>query len=199
MNSGLRRLIVLAIGGATLAAATVNCFGAPIQWPLSQGGNGHYYDFIGGRLTWNNALADAQSQTFLGVPGNLATITSNAEREFLRDKIGLRRGWLGGFQDRSLAGFSEPKGGWRWITREPWEYTNWATDEPNNYSLNESYMEIDPAAGSPDRTGWNDAPDTFGANTGYYLEFAVPEPNMLPAMIAGVCLVLRRGRLRRHQ
>lgn len=31
-------------------------------------------------------------------------------------------------------GSREPKGGWRWVTDEPLNYTNWTNDQPNNNS-----------------------------------------------------------------
>jgi hypothetical protein len=39
---------------------------------------------------------------------------------------------LGGYQDRMSAEYSEPAGGWRWITGEPWNFTNWGSGEPND-------------------------------------------------------------------
>ena len=60
----------------------------------------------------------------------MATITSEKENTFVTTQLGNTLGaWLGGEQP---AGSSEPDGGWKWITSEPWVYTNWAAGEPNN-------------------------------------------------------------------
>src|SRR6185312_3421838 len=46
------------------------------QWSVSDGGNGHYFEFVQQQLTWSQANAAAQLRTFNGVNGHLATDTS---------------------------------------------------------------------------------------------------------------------------
>src|SRR5262245_3803611 len=56
-------------------------------------GNGSYYDVITARVPWTAADAAAKRlPTFLGRTGRLATITSKAENDFLRDSF-TGRGW----------------------------------------------------------------------------------------------------------
>src|SRR5262249_45206706 len=70
--------------------------GMPVQWPT----NGHYYDLILTNITWQDALADASSNSFLGLPGHLATITSSAESDFILANFATGSessfAWLGG-------------------------------------------------------------------------------------------------------
>jgi hypothetical protein len=101
----------------------------PVQWKVSEGGNGHWYRLVfDGHPSWTEAKQLAEQ---LG--GYLATLTSKSEND-----LGgvLSRGatamLLGGFQDRASQDYSEPAGGWRWITGEPWTFTNWGSGEPND-------------------------------------------------------------------
>jgi len=191
---------VAAAMAACLAAAQ-NCGAAtvgPIQWASASGGNNHYYDFIAGNIQWTDANVDAQSRVFQNVSGHLATITSVEEKEFLRLNVVNQRGWLGGFQDNQAPDYSEPDGGWRWITGETWDYANWAAPEPNEFVAGEMFVEIDPASDSPDGVGWSDNSDFEFFNEGYYIEYAVPEPSAV-ALAAVSLLAVFHVRTRRRR
>jgi hypothetical protein len=89
----------------------------------------HAYGAVAGNMSWEDARAAAGAMSFRGVPGHLATVTSQHETDFLLGTFGARDSYaLGGVQ----SGGPEPAGGWTWITGEPWGYTNWAPGEPNN-------------------------------------------------------------------
>ncbi len=84
---------------------------------------GSTYALLNLGLDWNGAKAYCES---LG--GHLATITSQAEDEFLFDYVtGL--GHLGVsfglYIDKTI-------NQWFWVTGEPFVYHNWSTGEPNN-------------------------------------------------------------------
>ena len=49
--------------------------------------NGHYYDAIAGDITWADADTAAESMTFMGLQGHLATITSQQEHDFIKDNL----------------------------------------------------------------------------------------------------------------
>jgi Lectin C-type domain len=125
-------------------------------------GNGHYYLIVNQEATWQQARLLAASMEFMGLQGHLATITSAAENTFVTTELGDTAGaWLGGEQ---RPGSSEPAGGWRWITGEPWAYTNWDEGEPNNTYL--GGWGKDATGQSEERlqyhhdgTHWNDLPD----------------------------------------
>lgn len=68
-----------------------SAIGAPVQWTSAAGGNDHWYEFIFSQtgvngINFANALAAANGSSYLGLPGYLATVTSQAEQNFL---IGL--------------------------------------------------------------------------------------------------------------
>ncbi|MDR3643494.1 MAG: MBG domain-containing protein [Clostridia bacterium] len=58
----------------------------------------HYYQFISdpAKNTWIKEYASAQSDTYMGRHGYLATVTSLAEDTFLNTLSGGKTGWLGG-------------------------------------------------------------------------------------------------------
>lgn len=101
-------------------------------------GRTHWYEVLytpEGGVNWVQAKALAEQ-----AGGHLATIASAEENAFVFDLVKDRKYWfqwdashnhvmngpfLGGYQPR---GSAEPKGGWRWVTGEPWVYENWAYD-----------------------------------------------------------------------
>ena len=163
-----------------------------IQWPVSDGGNGHYFQFVQQQLSWTDANAAANLATYNGVQGHLATDTSAAETAFFVahycDGNGdLIPGWLGGYQDTTAADFHEPAGGWRWVTGEPFTYTNWYPGMPDNSGGAQNYIR------SQTFFRWDDF-QNISSNfaPGYYVEF-VPEPSALLPIVLGT-MVLRRIR-----
>lgn len=107
--------------------------GQPIAWSGDSGGNGHAYEVVEvpAEVTWYEALPIAESRSYRGSRGYLATITEAAETDFLTDAFGDRfhACWLGGVQ---LNPASAPADGWVWVTGEPWDYTNWSANEPGD-------------------------------------------------------------------
>jgi hypothetical protein len=124
-----------------------------VQWTVASGGNGHWYsiEIRSAGVSWSEANT-ASSQ----FGGYLATVTSSSENEFvfqLANKadawVGQQEGgpWLGGFLDQSS---SSPT--WKWITGEPWSWTNWVSGNPNGPGVwNENRLTY-----SEHTSGWND-------------------------------------------
>ena len=145
-------------------------------------GNGSFYEAFAGNFDWAEAKTLAESSSYLGRPGYLATLTSAAESTFAWTGLGnsLKNYYLGGFQD---PGTDEPNTAWQWVTGEPWVYTNWIGGEPNDWDdWNLGYGED--ALAFYDEGTWNDLPhikDVMGDGSktyikGYVVEYAVPEP-----------------------
>jgi len=126
-----RNLVCLLI----LCLIATPAWAAPVVWPVAGGGNGHAYDLIVTSLLWTEAKIDAEARG-----GHLATITSQAEQDFIEANFAplpTPNTWIG-FTDNEAFGGSEagtnPTVGWVWITGEPFVFTNWdlAQNEPNN-------------------------------------------------------------------
>ena len=142
--------------------------------------NGHYYGVVRveGGLTWPEAKEAAESMLFKGVRGHLATITSHEENRWIVDNtdLGSDQLWMGGIQKRPNDG---PDSDWRWVTGEPWSFTNWNDGEPNDAGGDgEFYLTIWDPSGT-----WNDE-NPIGTQSGYVVEFPLPfvaDPRPIPA------------------
>lgn len=132
--------------------------------------NGHYYAFFpDSGIPWDAARSLAASSTYMGSPGHLATITSESEQSFLYDAFPqISNYWIGGLQNLSSPTYSEPSGGWEWITGEPWTYTNWSPGEPNNSGNAEGFLVLRNFSGTGMR--WNDDRASSGLS-GYVVEY----------------------------
>lgn len=133
--------------------------------------NGHFYEFVGGTFTWTEARDAAAASTYLGMQGYLATVTSEAENNFLANTL-FPAGWLGGSDVAE-------EGEWRWVTgpeagEQFWLgdengsatnslFNSWEPGEPNN-SSDEDYLQFF-AEGT-----WHDQADVASAS-GYTIEY----------------------------
>jgi Lectin C-type domain len=109
--------------------------------------NGHSYYRSTGSMTWTDAR-----QACLNMGGHLVTVTSPAENNFIFNL--WPNGWIG-LTDEVV------EGQWRWVTGEPFSWSNWNSGEPNN-SNNEDYIQF--VGGGR----WNDLPNV---SLPYVLEF----------------------------
>jgi hypothetical protein len=130
----MRFLIVVLV----LSISAGMAMSAPVEWPVSEGGNGHYYEMqpiaIGTWLDQHNA---ALSLEFGGWQGHLATITSAGELAWITQHFlspypqNTHLFFLGGWNDQFYTGSPCP-GTWHWITGEPWNFAPWAANEPSS-------------------------------------------------------------------
>src|SRR5947199_8078810 len=82
---------------------------------------------------------------------------------------------MGPYQDKTAPDYSEPGGGWRWVTGEPWGgYTHWYPRQPDNDGNvhdpdGENVLEFDAKLGNL----WNDFPVHLLIG-GYIVEYEPP-------------------------
>ena len=107
----ISQVLFLVIAG-TICAITQPAFASPAYFPTT----GSYYQVVATHSSWSDARLAAESQTYLGRQGRLATINSSEEDAFVVSLLntGDDSFWIGGYQDTSSPTYSEPAGGWRW-------------------------------------------------------------------------------------
>ena len=134
--------------------------------------NGHRYQAVSvpGGISWTDAKTAAESRTFAGVQGHLATIASQAENDFIRGNfltaIRVDEYWIGGFQP---PGSPEPGGNWQWVTGETFSFTDWGPGEPNdNFGAGEDGLHFFNDASPPQ---WNDLTRNSTRPQGYIVEY----------------------------
>lgn len=174
--------------GALVTLATCSCCMARslVEWSVSSGGNGHFYEVVKvtTSIDWNAARAAAEARG-----GYLATLTSAGENAFVAQLVTQsgENAFLGGYQATPTAPANET---WTWVTGETWNFTSWAAGEPNDQGSNEAYLEM------WTNTYWNDCP-VSGSN---YSQFAyVVEVVPSPAGVAVFCLTAPLMRARRRR
>jgi hypothetical protein len=157
---------------------------APVRDPAT----GHWYQ-VGlavGFVTWDVARAAAEAQTYSGYQGHLATITSAAENSFVKSFLSNSKPigfplWLGGYQEKGATDYSEPAGGWRWVTDEAWSYSDWLPGQPDN--LRSTYGGDADALAFNNLQGWdNFAYSSFSGLgvPGYVVEYEPAPPTIPP-------------------
>jgi hypothetical protein len=116
-----REMVIEEVAGAT-GRHVAPVPKAPVEWPVSEGGNGHRYVRTPEPCTWAEAAAQAEA-----VGGHLVTISSQAENDWVWRTFGGpdHSLWIG------LSDLAE-EGTWVWTNGEPVTYTNWDVGEPNN-------------------------------------------------------------------
>lgn len=173
--------------------------------PVLNTTNGHYYEYVATPSTFEAALAAASASSYDGRRGYLATVTSDAERDFIFANVTQADHWLAGSD-------SDVEGTWRWVAGPEsgqvfWQdgttltYASWGTTpgfpaEPNNVGDEDGVI----ANFGGNRVYWNDG--ALANVTGYLVEYspvaaAVPEPATWAMMISGfgmAGIALRRRR-----
>ena len=131
----------LLVIGAPTKSVDVSPYPGAVQWSTAAGGNGHWY-----YKTPNYQPYSSAQQAASNAGAHLASITSAAENQWIVGCFGTNY-FLGGVQ---TPGAPEPSGGWTWLGGDPWGYTNWSGNEPNNAGGNENRLQMTTAG------TWND-------------------------------------------
>ena len=109
----------------------------------------HCYRLIASVTTWNLARDGCTSLS----PGyDLAAISSDTELAFVESQLPAptttMRFWIGGND-------LQREGTFAWSNGEPWSFTAWGMDEPNDFNLGEDCVEMRATSGV---WNWNDLP-----------------------------------------
>ncbi len=141
---------------------------------------GSTYELIKDKgISWDEANAKA-----IAAGGHLATITSSAENEFIKNtffKQDNNAYWLGAFQSGD-ENRQSPTANWQWVTGEEWNYTDWSNKEPNNAGrMNEIHLSADARYDYK----WNDEDSAVKQQiTGYVIEKpSATSPTPIPGAI----------------
>ncbi|MEZ5302810.1 MAG: C-type lectin domain-containing protein [Verrucomicrobiales bacterium] len=92
--------------------------------------NGHFYLHFDGKATWHDAKNACEK---LG--GHLVTISSREEALFVRRLCGGKHAWIGATDEGK-------EGEWRWVTGEPFSFTDWGPTGPDNFQGNQHHALI---------------------------------------------------------
>jgi hypothetical protein len=151
-----------------------------------------FYEFVqtDGLISWDDAKVAAEGTTKYGLTGYLATITSEHENTYIKNRMGEADGWIG-------ASDNDEEGNWKWVTGPDagisfWSglaavpapdadpgtipgtpvgnaYSHWNSGEPNNSGGMENCAQFythDEARGF-----WNDGRCDFSVLPGYIVEY----------------------------
>lgn len=170
---------------------------------LHYAGTDHFYEFVSDPgISWSAAKAAAEAKNLFGQQGYLVTVTSQGENDFVISKL-RGRGWMAASdQDENKV--------WRWVsgpeagtvffyqkgyiqggdytcgmgaaTTQPpgGHYTNWGTNEPNDWSYGQgrdgcAFNEDVGHFWGPDdgnlAGSWNDFPANSNNVAGYVVEY----------------------------
>ena len=158
VNAALATMTV-ALSAAKTTTVTVNATATNVA-ALELDDGTHYYEFVtaDGNVTWDAARPLATARTLNGLSGYLASVTSQAENDFITSKVGSAQAWLGGNDiaiDGTWVWADAPETDPFWIagtcatglkgmcTLSSVDHFNyWNNTEPNNYEGNENALQI---------------------------------------------------------
>ena len=120
--------------------------------------NNHSYYRSTGTAVWTTAQTSCES-----MGGHLVTMSNAAENTFVYNT--WPSGWIGYYQDKTGAFYSEPYGGWRWT--QPYPITNQKADyDVASYTSGNTLVDI---KGSVNATLYNTP--VYTSTAGSYLTF----------------------------
>jgi hypothetical protein len=141
----------------------------------------HFYEYVSSSGSWTTAKTSASNRSYFGRAGYLATMSSEAENNFIW-KLMSSDGWFGGSDDvtevniakgtTAFASQAAVEGKWHWVTGPEkgtqfsngntpsttvisGQYHKWASGEPNNAG-SENFAQFYSANSGQ----WNDLPNT---------------------------------------
>lgn len=175
LNNALATLQYRTLDAGTVTLTATLSSPGQVYFP----GNGHMYEIVnnGSGISWNDAKIAAEALTKNGASGYLATVTSQAEFDYISPRLS-GAGWFG-------ASDAATENDWQWATGPEagtsfWAglgdgspvgglFSNWSGGEPNDSGGDEDCAEFY-AGGS----GWNDLPCNGPYLDYYVVEYGAP-------------------------
>ena len=108
----------ISVGVVVSAIASGANAGKAVQWKVSDGGNGHWYQQVGADIPGQMICWSTARDLCRAAGGELVSINSQQEERFLIASCSLR-GWIG----------YQPTG--YWSSGEPVAYTHWGPGQPS--------------------------------------------------------------------
>lgn len=133
------------------------------KWTEADGGNGHRYEFvrIGERENdWRAIFDDVQARG-----GYLVSFGSPEEENFVNRLAPLNVTRLIGLIQPP--GSTEPSGGWKWMSGEPFTYSHWGNRQPDNGGA-VNFRGFENLVGIFPNGTWN---DIHGGGRAYIVEY----------------------------
>ena len=135
----MQRILLCALFCAASLSVATPAF-AWMSEPARNPDNGHYYAFFSGAIGFESALTGAASLSYLGVPGHLATITSQAEQDFVLEYYknpGPGRPRVNPYEEKFWIAASDAavEGEWRWVAGPEAGQPFWQGDYKNGHAL----------------------------------------------------------------
>ena len=166
VNNALKTLTMKVVGGSGVTSVAIKTTAFAQKDGLAfNPQNQHFYKYVPGKITGTDAQSAASSTIELGLAGYLASITNEAENDFIAEKIQGDAGapaqnvWIG-------ASDAAQEGAWKWVGGPdngvqfwqgcnvangggPYEgrFSAWAPGEPNNWNASLCQVENSPTLG----------------------------------------------------
>ena len=176
LQSNLRSVTFETTSRSSLDRTITVTVGDDLGSSLYYSGTDHYYEFVSAHdIDWTAAKPAAESKSYSGLNGYLATVSSSGENDFISSKLS-GEGWMG-------ASDANTENAWFWVTgpeagTQFWQgvtngnvvggcYNNWASGEPNDHGADEDYAHF------LSDGYWNDYAHTTSVD-GYVVEYGGP-------------------------
>ncbi len=155
-------VFVLSVTLLTFMITIHPAFAEPVRNPE----NGHYYEYIDSSdISWYAAAFYSEISEFDEIRGHLATITSQDENDYVNSLItNNTKAWIGLYD-------SVNEGTHKWVTDEIYSYTNWDTNQPEQFHNDEDYGFF-----QGNNSKWSDVSNDHSHPTGYIIEYSIFEP-----------------------